>query len=97
MTPRPIITSKRSTRCWPCLNPRNVTADKKYGVRHQIIHVNVKRPDAVKTSAESAFFAEKHHTKIKKTLKASSTIKATKSMLDNTALLNTLTIRGQGQ
>ncbi|KAG2958329.1 hypothetical protein PC120_g28344, partial [Phytophthora cactorum] len=50
---------------------KNVTADKKYGDRYHVAPVDVKRPDAVKTSTESAFFVEKHHTKIKKASKAS--------------------------
>ncbi|KAL8024078.1 hypothetical protein Plhal710r2_c005g0021591 [Plasmopara halstedii] len=71
---------------------KDVTADKKYGVRRQIIPMNVKRPDAVKTLNESAFFVEKHHTKIKRASKASPVMEVTESMLDdeNTALLNTL-------
>ncbi|KAF1775023.1 hypothetical protein GQ600_12224 [Phytophthora cactorum] len=50
------------------------------------------RPDAVKTSTESAFFVEKHHTKIKKASKASPVMEVTEAMLDdeNTALLNVI-------
>jgi hypothetical protein len=72
---------------------KNVTADKKYGVRHHVLPVDVKRPDELKTSTESAFFVEKHHTKIKKASKASPVLEVTESMLndENTALLNTLT------
>ena len=71
---------------------KNVTADKKYGVRYHVAPVDVKRPDAVKTSTESAFFVEKHHTKIKKASKASSVMAVTEAMLDdeNTALLNVI-------
>jgi len=71
---------------------KDVTVDKKYGARRQIIPVDVQRPDAVKTSTESAFFIEKHHTKIKTTSKASPIMEVTQSMMDdeNTALLNTL-------
>uniref|UniRef100_K3XCL9 Uncharacterized protein n=1 Tax=Globisporangium ultimum (strain ATCC 200006 / CBS 805.95 / DAOM BR144) TaxID=431595 RepID=K3XCL9_GLOUD len=45
---------------------KDVTADKKYGVRRQIVPVDVKRPAKLKTSTESAFFVEKHHIKIKR-------------------------------
>ncbi|KAF1773397.1 hypothetical protein GQ600_15376 [Phytophthora cactorum] len=71
---------------------KNVTADKKYGVRYHVAPVDVKRPDAVKTSTESAFFVEKHHTKIKKASKASPVMEVTEAMLDdeNTALLNVI-------
>ncbi|KAF1318173.1 hypothetical protein FI667_g14138, partial [Globisporangium splendens] len=71
---------------------KNATADKKYGVRHQILPVDVKRPAELKTSTESAFFVEKHHTKIRKASKASPLLEVTESMLndENTALLNTL-------
>ena len=71
---------------------KNVTADKKYGVRHHVAPVDVKRPDAVKTSTESAFFVEKHHTKIKKASKASPLIEVTEAMMndENTALLNVI-------
>ena len=71
---------------------KNVTADKKYGVRRQVLPVDVKRPDALMVSTESAFFVEKHHTKIKKASKASPVVLVSESMLndENTALLNTL-------
>lgn len=71
---------------------KNATADMKHGVRRQIVPVDVKRPDAVKSTKESAFFIEKHHTKVKKALKASPILEVTESMLndENTALLNTL-------
>jgi hypothetical protein len=71
---------------------KDVTADKKYGVRRQIVPVDVKRPAKLKTSTESAFFVEKHHIKIKKASKASPVMEVTESMLndENTALLNTL-------
>ncbi|KAG2758866.1 hypothetical protein Pcac1_g29042, partial [Phytophthora cactorum] len=56
------------------------------------------RPDAVKASTESAFFVEKHHTKIKKASKASSVMEVTEAMLDdeNTALLNVIPDRSRG-
>ncbi|KAF1328542.1 putative Pollike protein, partial [Globisporangium splendens] len=71
---------------------KNVAADKKYGPRYQVIPVDVKRPEALKTSTESAFFVEKHHTKIRKASKASPILEVSESMLndENTALLNTL-------
>jgi hypothetical protein len=71
---------------------KNLTADKQYGVRHQVLPVDVKRPDELKASTESAFFLEKHHTKIKKAAKASPVLEVTESMLndENTALLNIL-------
>ncbi|KAF1327933.1 putative Pollike protein, partial [Globisporangium splendens] len=71
---------------------KNVTADKKYGVRYQVVPVDVKRSDVVKSSTESAFFVEKHHTKIRKASKASPILEVSESMLndENTALLNTL-------
>ena len=71
---------------------KNLTLDKQFGVRHQVVPVDVKRPDALKASTESAFFLEKHHTKIKKAAKASPILEVTESMLDdeNTALLNIL-------
>lgn len=71
---------------------KNVTAAKKYGPRCQVVPVDVKRSDVVKTSTESAFFIEKHHTKIKKASTASPVLEVSESMQDdeNTALLNTL-------
>jgi hypothetical protein len=71
---------------------KNLTADKQYGVRHQVLPVDVKRPDELMTSTESAFFFEKHHTKIKKASKASPVLEVSESMLndENTSLLNTL-------
>ncbi|KAF1321893.1 putative Pollike protein, partial [Globisporangium splendens] len=71
---------------------KNVAADKKYGPRYQVIPVDVKRPEALKTSTESAFFVEKHHTKIRKASKASPILEVSEPMLndENTALLNTL-------
>ncbi|KAF1327039.1 putative Pollike protein, partial [Globisporangium splendens] len=71
---------------------KDVAADKKYGPRYQVIPVDVKRPEALKTSTESAFFVEKHHTKIRKASKASPILEVSESMLndENTALLNTL-------
>lgn len=71
---------------------KNVTADKKYGVRYHVAPINVKRPKELKTSTESAFFVEKHHTKIKKASSASPVIEVTEAMLndENTALLNVI-------
>uniref|UniRef100_A0AAV1VNR0 Uncharacterized protein n=1 Tax=Peronospora matthiolae TaxID=2874970 RepID=A0AAV1VNR0_9STRA len=71
---------------------KNVTADKTYGVRYHVAPVDVKRPDSMKTSTESAFFVEKHHTKIKKASKATPIMEVTEAMLDdeNTALLSVL-------
>ncbi|KAL8000666.1 hypothetical protein Plhal703r1_c21g0092221 [Plasmopara halstedii] len=71
---------------------KDITTDKNYGVRKQITHVNVRRPQSVEISTESAFFIEKHHTKIVKAVKATSIIEVTKSMLndENTALLDLL-------
>lgn len=74
------------------LETKCVTADTKYGVRRQIVPVDVKRPDAIKSANESAFFIEKRHTKIKKASKASPIFEVTESMLndENTALLDNL-------
>uniref|UniRef100_A0AAV1VCB7 Uncharacterized protein n=1 Tax=Peronospora matthiolae TaxID=2874970 RepID=A0AAV1VCB7_9STRA len=71
---------------------KNVTADKTYGVRYHVAPVDVKRPDSMKTSTESAFFVEKHHTKIKKAFKATPIMAVTEAMLDdeNTALFSVL-------
>ena len=71
---------------------KNVTAAKKYGPRCQVVPVDVKRSELVKTSTASAFFVEKHHTKIKKAAKASPVLEVSESMQndENTALLNTL-------
>uniref|UniRef100_K3XAV1 Uncharacterized protein n=1 Tax=Globisporangium ultimum (strain ATCC 200006 / CBS 805.95 / DAOM BR144) TaxID=431595 RepID=K3XAV1_GLOUD len=71
---------------------KNVVANKKYGPRYQVIPVDVKRPKALKTSTESAFFVEKHHTKVRKASKASSLAEVAESMLndENTALLSVL-------
>lgn len=71
---------------------KNATANKKHGVRKQVVPTNVKRPEAVMTAAESAFFVEKHHTKIKKAANASPILEVTESMIneENTALLNLL-------
>ena len=71
---------------------KTVTADKKYGPRYHVVPADVKRPEMIKTSTESAFFVEKHHTKIKKASKASPVLEVSESMLndENTALLNTL-------
>lgn len=71
---------------------RDLTTDKQYGVRHQVLPVEVKRPDVMKTSTESSFFVEKHHTKIRRAAKASSVLEVAESMLndENTALLNIL-------
>ncbi|KAL7683440.1 hypothetical protein Plhal304r1_c041g0118971 [Plasmopara halstedii] len=71
---------------------KDATADKRHGSRKQIVPVNVKRPDAINSSSESAFSVEKHHTRIKKAAKATLTLEVTKSMIneENTALLDTL-------
>ncbi|KAL7686622.1 hypothetical protein Plhal304r1_c026g0088221 [Plasmopara halstedii] len=71
---------------------KDIMTDKKHGVRKQIMPVNVQRPKSVETSTESAFFIEKHHTKIVKAVKATSITEVTESMLndENTALLNLL-------
>ncbi|RMX69974.1 hypothetical protein DD238_000673 [Peronospora effusa] len=71
---------------------RDLTTDKQYGVRHQVLPLDVKRPDVMKTSTESSFFVEKHHTKIRRAAKASSVLEVAESMLndENTALLNIL-------
>ncbi|KAF1315563.1 putative Pollike protein, partial [Globisporangium splendens] len=73
----------------------DATVDKKYGVRHHVRPVDVKRPGALKASTESAFFVEKHHTKIRKASKPSPVVEVTESMIsdENTALLNTLADR----
>ncbi|KAF1331473.1 putative Pollike protein, partial [Globisporangium splendens] len=73
----------------------DATVDKKYGVRHHVRPVDVKRPGALKASTESAFFVEKHHTKIHKASKPSPVVEVTESMIsdENTALLNTLADR----
>ncbi|POM79846.1 Hypothetical protein PHPALM_2390, partial [Phytophthora palmivora] len=70
----------------------DATVDKKYGIRHRVRPVDVKRPEALKSSTESAFFVEKHHTKIRKAPKPSPVVEVTESMIsvENTALLNTL-------
>jgi hypothetical protein len=74
------------------LEMKDTAADTKYGVRKQVVPVNVKRSEAIKTAAESAFFVENNHTKVKKATKASLIIEVTESMIndENTALLNTL-------
>ncbi|KAL7689654.1 hypothetical protein Plhal304r1_c015g0056851 [Plasmopara halstedii] len=74
---------------------KDITTDKKHGVRKQIMPVNVRRPESVETSIESAFFIEKHHTKIVKALKVTSIIEVTVSMLndENTTLLDLLSDR----
>ncbi|CEG44738.1 uncharacterized protein PHALS_01078 [Plasmopara halstedii] len=71
---------------------KDATADKKYGVRRQIIPVIVKRPDAGKTLNESVSLSRSTDTKIKRASKASPVMEVTESMHDddNTALLNTL-------
>ncbi|KAL8009034.1 hypothetical protein Plhal710r2_c075g0179071 [Plasmopara halstedii] len=71
---------------------KDITTDKKHGDCKQIVPVNVMRPKWVETSTESAFFIEKHHSKIVKAAKATSIIEVTESMLndENTALLDTL-------
>jgi hypothetical protein len=71
---------------------KDVTADAKFGPRYQILPSEVKRPEALKTSSESAFFVEKHHTKVRKASKASSLAEVAESMLndENTALLSVL-------
>ncbi|KAF1331678.1 putative Pollike protein, partial [Globisporangium splendens] len=71
---------------------KDVSADAKFGPRYQILPTEVRRPEALKTSPESAFFVEKHHTKIRKTSKASSLAEVAESMLndENTALLSIL-------
>ncbi|POM72902.1 Pol-like protein putative [Phytophthora palmivora] len=73
----------------------DATVDKKYGIRHHVRPVDVKRPEALKSSTESAFFVEKHHTKIRKAPKPSPVVEVTESMIsdENTALLNTLVDR----
>uniref|UniRef100_A0AAV1UGF2 Serpin domain-containing protein n=1 Tax=Peronospora matthiolae TaxID=2874970 RepID=A0AAV1UGF2_9STRA len=67
-----------------------LTEDPTFGVRHQVLPLGVKRPDALQTSTESAFFVEKHHTKIKKATKASFVPEVAEAMLndENTALLS---------
>ena len=71
---------------------KNATAAKKYGPRCQVVPVDVKCSEVVKTSTASVFFVEKHHTKIKKAAKASPVLDVFESMQndENTALLNTL-------
>ncbi|KAL7683541.1 hypothetical protein Plhal304r1_c041g0120031 [Plasmopara halstedii] len=71
---------------------KDATADKRHGARKQIVPVNVKRPDAINTSSESAFFIEKHHTRKKKAAKVTSILEVTESMItdENTAQLDTL-------
>ena len=71
---------------------KDVTADKTLGVRRQVVPVDVKRSETVKTANESAFFMEKHHTKITKASQATLISEVTESMLndENTALLNIL-------
>ncbi|TYZ53554.1 hypothetical protein PybrP1_008978, partial [[Pythium] brassicae (nom. inval.)] len=70
----------------------DATADVRYGARHQIVPVDVKIPDRVKTSTEAAFFVEKHHTKVRKSKRASPVAETVEAMQndENTALLNTL-------
>ncbi|CAI5721984.1 unnamed protein product [Peronospora destructor] len=74
---------------------KNVTADTKYGVRCQIVPVDVKSPAAVKDAKEFAFFVGKHHTKIKKASRASPISEVTESMLndENSAQLDILSDR----
>ncbi|KAF1331469.1 putative Pollike protein, partial [Globisporangium splendens] len=71
---------------------KKVTADKKYGIRYQVLPTEVKRPEALKESKESAFFIEKHHTKVRKSPKASHIVEVAESMAndENTALLSVL-------
>jgi hypothetical protein len=71
---------------------KKTTADKKYGIRYQVMPTDVKRPETLKESKESAFFIEKHHTKVKKSTKASHIVEVTESMVndENTALLSVL-------
>ncbi|CEG39245.1 uncharacterized protein PHALS_09298 [Plasmopara halstedii] len=70
---------------------KDVIADKKYGVRRQIITANMKRPDTVKTSVESTFIIENHHTKVKMASKPLQVMEVTESINDeNTALIITL-------
>ena len=70
----------------------DITSDPAFGVRHQVLPLAVKRPVALTTSTESAFFVEKHHTKIKKAAKASFIPEVAEAMLndENTALLSLL-------
>ena len=70
----------------------DLTSNPTFGVRHQVMPMGVKRPDALKTSTESDFFLEKHHTKIKKTIKDSFVPKVAEAMIndENTALLSLL-------
>lgn len=77
------------------LELKDVSAHKKYGKRRQIVPTNVTRPAAILTATETAFFVEKHHTKVKLAAKASPILAVTKSMLDDesTALLDTLSDR----
>ncbi|CEG37076.1 uncharacterized protein PHALS_04537 [Plasmopara halstedii] len=71
---------------------KDITTDKKHGVRKQIMSVNIRRPKSVETSTVSAFVIEKHYITIVKAAKATPIIKWTESMLNdkNTALLDTL-------
>ena len=68
----------------------DLTEDPTFGVRHQVLPLGVKRPDVLQTSNESAFFVEKHHTKIKKATKASFVFEVAEAMLndENTALVS---------
>uniref|UniRef100_M4BRD7 Uncharacterized protein n=1 Tax=Hyaloperonospora arabidopsidis (strain Emoy2) TaxID=559515 RepID=M4BRD7_HYAAE len=68
----------------------DLTEDPSLGVRHQILSLGVKRPAALQTSTESAFFVEKHHTKINKSTTASFVPEVAEAMLndENTALLS---------
>uniref|UniRef100_A0AAV1UDM2 Uncharacterized protein n=1 Tax=Peronospora matthiolae TaxID=2874970 RepID=A0AAV1UDM2_9STRA len=70
----------------------DLTEDPTLGVHHQALPLGVKRPDALQTSTESAFFVEKHHTKIKKATRASFVPEVAEAMLsdDKTALLSLL-------
>uniref|UniRef100_A0AAV1T8D0 Uncharacterized protein n=1 Tax=Peronospora matthiolae TaxID=2874970 RepID=A0AAV1T8D0_9STRA len=68
----------------------DLTEDPSLGVRHQILPLGVKRPDALQTSTKSAVFFEKHHTEIKKSTTALLVPKVAEAMLDdeNTTLLS---------
>ena len=68
----------------------DLTEDPSSGVRHQVLPLGVKRPAALQTSTESAFFVEKHHTKTKKSTTASFVPEVAEAMLndENTALLS---------
>ena len=69
---------------------KDATANVKYGKRKQVVPVNVKRSDEMKSAKETVVFTKKKHTSVRKANKPAQVLEVSEWMLndENTALLN---------